>query len=210
MISKFSIINHILQSKQMSRCNMEELTDLFIYLTNECKLCVFKLSGENLSYSILGKEHGNIRFSRKIKDYYVVTVSNSSIYFQSKEDIARFLNTKILETRKYHNYCFESHMSKYTKISKSSFDVSNEYDTIFTNIISLNHKSNNWIKQLFGMNVYFNVFVSCFYLEKEIIYCASVYDEDNSDSAICSSSSLFDFLEVMNISLKNNYSFEFK
>ena len=198
---------------------MKEIFELVDLLKERIKLCTITLNADKkIEYSILGSNVlGVIEYLKpkeKEDGYFLIfqrRVNGGNFYFKTPDDLLKHLKAQVHAYQVSANASLELFFSKYAKSFKPSYIVADEEQTVFTTIMTLNHKGNSWFKRLLGMNVYETVFVSGFFLENKVLYCVSSYkgDGDFNWAALCSTQYEYDLPKILNEILSTQRNFEF-
>jgi hypothetical protein len=180
-------------------------------------LCTLTLNNDDkIEYSILGSNVLGVIEYLKPKEqddgYFLISkrLCGGNFYFKTSDDLLKHLKAQVHTYQVSANASLELFFTKYAKSFSPSYVVVDEDQTVFTNIMTLNHKGNSWFKKLLGLNKYETVFVSGFFLENTVLYCVSAYKGDGDfNCALCSTKYANDLPKILNEILSTQRNFEF-
>lgn len=128
------------------------------------------------------------------------------LYFGFLE-LVEFLNFELLKAKADLNSDCEKLFNSCAKSFNFSSDVANPKSTLFSNLITLKHKDNSFVKGLFGKNKYFKVLLTIVKTtDDNINYCVGSFDSCK-DEVMVSSKYSDDLLRLLDYALKVKHNF---
>jgi len=123
-------------------------------------------------------------------------------------ELVRFLNIELFEMKTSMNLMCEQFFRSCAKSFNFSNDVASPKTTLFSNLITLKHKDNSFIKGLFGKNKYFKILLTVVKTSDDNVnFCVGSFDSCK-DEVMVSSRYKEDLLRLLDYALRVKYGFE--